>query len=132
VLPEYLERERLSTLCDASFLAWRYLSIPHRTYEMAALRQSDAPTGAIYRVRPWKGIRLLVMSEIWGPPAARRTLLGAIARRERSSVVRVDASDRRRLMLRLSASPTVVTYKVLRQHAFPPPSLSIGDVEDVL
>jgi len=131
-LPPFIERTGLATRSDPASLTWRYLSIPHRTYEIAALREADSPTGAIYRLRHWRGMRLLVMSELWGSRSARRTLLRAIARKEHSSLVRAADDQRGASLFGLAGSSTLVTHKPLGTGSFSPPTLSIGDIEDVL
>ena len=132
-LPGQLSRGAMSTVADRAFLEWRYEQIPHRTYEVAALANASAPAGAIYRMRAWRGIRLLVLAEVWGEGRDLRALLGALAWQERAPLLRIAAGKTFLPLLRAEGKATTVTHKPLTPTSpLPPPQLSIGDIEDVL
>lgn len=132
VLPERIGRAGFATDVDRGFLEWRYERIPGVGYEAAALRNSRSPAGVVYRVREWRRNRLLVISESWGEVRELRTLLGSVARHEDTRLTRVTEAGRSALLVRLSGTPTQVTHKILSGRQYPPPLLSLGDIEDVL
>ena len=115
------------TTRDQPFLEWRYGSRSGFEYTSVTLAQASAPCGLVYRTRPWRGQRLVVVSEIWGTPTEARTLERAVARE--AGAIQWHRSRRKWG----TAHSTLVTRKALRLHTMPArPVLSVGDIEDVL
>ncbi len=76
--------ERLTTEWTPAAMRWRIDPRSGYEYAVAALAQSDAPNGIVYRTTSVHGgARVAVVIHSWGVPAERRVLFGAVARRHR-------------------------------------------------
>lgn len=117
---------------SAQFLSWRYASCPRHDYQLVMLDAADAATGLVYRMRPWRGLRLILVLDLWGPPRERRALLGAAAAREKASLAWLAVDDGRRPSLGVPAGSTLVTYLPINDRRLERPQLCLGDVEDVV
>ena len=75
---------------------------------------------------------MLVVSELWGSRQEKKALLSAAAAELFTTLVWVTAEHRRSAPLSLRRSATVVTRYSPTKADLPVPSLSLGDIEDVL
>lgn len=116
---------------DHRFLAWRYRNCPIRDYRMFGL-VGESGNGLVCRIRPWHGMRLMMVSELWGDARQKKTLVSGAAH-EMGVRLGWFAEPFPHLRLPFLARPsTSVTRYDLKSWAPGLPALSLGDVEDVL
>lgn len=122
---------RMRTDVDGRFLTWRYRDCPRRDYSLFGLT-GDNGSGIVCRVRKWHGIRLIMVSELWGD-SQQRVMLVKGAVHELGARAAWFAEPFPDVGFPSVARPgTVVTRYDVRANDLGPPALSLGDVEDVL
>lgn len=119
----------MCTVKDDAFMAWRYSSRSGLEYRAVSLADSNDASGMVYRLRQWRGRRMIVVSEAWGSPKERSQLLAAVAAKEKTLLCwnRAGATT-----LPPRAQTTVTTLPLRMRDQPPHPEFSVGDVEDVL
>lgn len=122
----------LMTQMSEAFLVWRYDRCPRFDYQRSGLAAADTPNGIVWRVRMTRGLRLLVVSELWGSKAEKATLVRAAAAQARTRLVWISSHDAGLVSPSLRKRATIVTRKDVTTSELDPPRLSIGDIEDVL
>jgi hypothetical protein len=120
------------TELSESFLGWRYRDCPSLQYGSWSLESGDGPNGLVARVRPWHGLRLLVVSEIWGEPANVTVLLAAVAHELGARLVWVGGHHMTGVPISISRHDTLVTRFDFDQPPTRTPHLSLGDVESII
>jgi hypothetical protein len=122
----------IHTELSESFLAWRYRDCPSLRYMSWSLQSGDRPNGLVARVRLWHGLRLMVVSEIWGEPADVAILLAAAAHEMGTRVVWVGGHHMTGVPVSISRRDTLVTRFDLGDPPAGAPHLSLGDVESII
>lgn len=123
----------LATERTAVFYYWRYQTCPTHSYRVRSLAFEEKPHGIVYRIRTWRGTRLAVIADEWGPPPVRRALLRAIAADEGIHFARRAAAIPDGKNPGISTSRTIVT-RFLRDPSIEPGRVrfTLGDIEAVL
>lgn len=122
----------LMTQMSDEFLQWRYEKCPRLDYRLSGLSQSESPNGIVWRVRMTRGLRLLVVSELWGSKSEKMALIRAAAQRAKTPLVWIRSNDADLVSLSTRRTATVVTRKDVTVSNLDPPNLSVGDLEDML
>jgi GNAT superfamily N-acetyltransferase len=124
----------LRTQLDSSFLTWRYEDCPTTQYWLFGLPR-ESGNGLVCRLRRWKGMRLMVVSEVWGDVRQRASLLAGAAHEMGARLAWMAEPLRGSLRISAARPGTLVTRYDLRSDGENPPgdiALSLGDIEDVL
>lgn len=78
---------RLCTERSANYAAWRYAPASGIAYRSASLQGAPGTNGIVYRVAQRRGIRLLIVNELFGAKDEQTELLMGAARRESALAV---------------------------------------------
>jgi GNAT acetyltransferase-like protein len=81
------ERDKLVTERNHEILHWRYHRKSGVEYGIATLRNSDHPSGIVYRVFNRKGLRILALYELTGVNKEKSILVRSVAVKERAFLV---------------------------------------------
>ncbi|MGI9611739.1 MAG: GNAT family N-acetyltransferase [Acidimicrobiales bacterium] len=81
-----LDVTALRTAWTSEALGWRFDSRSGYDYRSVCLARATAPNGLVYRVLTSKGLRMLAIEYLYGPPAERRRLVQAAAASTRAMV----------------------------------------------
>lgn len=119
----------LRTAVDDEFLRWRYTDCPTASYLLFGLE--DEAAGMVCRLRSWHGLRLMVVSELWGDRRQRARLLRGTAH-ETGARLAWMAGPPQSGIPSIQRASTLVTRYDLRSDPMGPVKLSMGDLEDVL
>lgn len=120
------------TAATSRFLSWRYEQCPSLDYVMLSLEQADSDNGLVARMRRNRGLRILVISELWGTAAERKMLVRSAAARHGTRLVWVPHGQADVLTARLRSASTLVTHFKLGNGTIGTPEFSVGDLEDVI
>lgn len=116
---------------DDRFLTWRYRDCPGWDYSTFGMEGEDF-NGIVNRVRTWHGMRLMVVSELWGGTRQRVDLVRGAAHELGARMVWYGEPFPDVGVPLLRRSSTTVTRYDIRAGDPGPQALSLGDVEDVL
>lgn len=122
----------LMTQISEMFLEWRYDRCPRLDYHRSGLAQAESPNGIVWRIRMSRGVRLLVVSELWGSRSEKIALIRAAAHRAKTPLTWIRSTEADLVSLSIRRTATVVTRKDVTVSDLEPPNLSVGDIEDVL
>lgn len=125
------EESGVRTDTDGRFLAWRYRECPGWEYSTFGLESEDA-NGIVGRVRTWHGMRLMVVSELWGEARQRAALVRGAAHELGARVAWYGEPFPGVGFPSLRRPSTTVTRYDIRAADPGLQALSLGDVEDVL
>jgi hypothetical protein len=125
------EEAGVRTDADRRFLTWRYDTCPGRDYRLLGLA-GETGNGLVCRIRLWRGMRLMVVSELWGHARQRTTLINGAAHEVGARLAWFGEPFPHTGFPSLTRPGTSVTRYDLRSPEPGPLSLSLGDVEDVL
>ena len=121
-----------STAITNDFLIWRYQSCPKYRYELRGVDGAADSNGIVWRARRWRGVKLMVIAELWGPSRLRKILVRAAASELGTSKVWCSESARESVDWSIPVGSTVVTRYDLKASNPREPVFSVGDVEDVI
>lgn len=121
----------VKTLMDDRFLAWRYRDCPGWHYSTFGM-ESEGPNGIVCRIRSWHGIRLMVVSELWGEARQRVDLVRGAAHELGARMMWYGEPFPGVGVPLLRRSRTTITRYDNRAGHPGQQALSLGDVEDVL
>ena len=127
----YSHRRMVTAMSD-EFLAWRYERCPRHEYTLLGLANSATPNGVVSRLRHWRGLRLLVVAELWGSQIDCTALVRAAAHRSSTSLVWFADIHRRSIPVSFRRPGTLVTRYDVGAEPPLPASFSLGDLEAVL
>lgn len=126
-------REELGVRTDADrrFLNWRYHACHGQDYRLFGLA-GEVANGLVCRVRAWRGMRLMVVSELWGDARQKSHLVMGAAHEVGVRLAWFGEPFPEVGFPSLTRAATSVTRYDLRTWKPGALSLSLGDVEDVL
>jgi hypothetical protein len=116
---------------DRDFFRWRYEQCPSLAYSSFGL-SGETQCGLICRIREWRGMRLLIASELWGDRRQQKVLIQGAAAELGARLAWFAEPFPVTGLPGLSRPGVIVTGHDLRTQHPGMPRLSLGDVEDVL
>lgn len=122
----------LRTERTPEFIDWRYKRCPVYEYRILALAEGDSPNGIVFRLRNWRGLRVVVVDECWGGPKQEAELIRSAAWTGRTPLVWISETMRASAFISMARASTTVTRFDLGQSRLPEPEFSVGDIESVL
>lgn len=130
VLPAH-QGAGVRTMLEQVFLSWRYERCPSRDYRWFGL-DDDESNGIVCRLRTWRRLNLMVVTELWGQSEARSLLVQGAAHELGARLAWLAEPCPGVGPFSVSRPGTSVTRYDVRGRQPGALALSLGDVEDVL